>query len=218
MGPGGSHRGPINAPRAQHPISPMNPNAYQTMRPNSMGGPPPPQGGPNGQPCSGGMPISMPGGGPQRGGPNGGGWQGNPNVNYNVNSQSPAGQAIYAPGPPVTGGGPGTPGIMPSPQGSGPYSPATTAPVRDTTPGSQDGGQGMYIMKNVPNSNPMSQSNFGPMSDIGSMMMEPISSSPANESSTPDEYGIPNYENDQSEILKVKQNLQEEAKTFDNNY
>lgn len=239
MGPGGSHRGPINAPRAQHPISPMNPNAYQTMRPNSMGGPPPPQGGPNGQPCGGGMPISMtPGGGPQRGGPNGGGggggsggggWQNSPNVNYNVNSQSPAGQAIYAPGPPVTGGGPGTPGIMPSPQGSGPYSPATTAPVRDTTPGSQDGGQGIYIMKNVPSGNPMGQPNFGPMSDMGSMMMsdnmmEPIKSSPANGPSTPrpEEYGIPNYdqENDQTasaEILKVKQNLQEEAKklTFD---
>lgn len=194
MCPGGSHR-PINAPRAQHP------NAYAPM-------------------------------GPQRGGPMGGGvggWQGNSNVNYNVNSQSPAGQPIYGPPQPVTGGGPGTPGIMPSPQGSGPYSPATTAPVRDTTPSSQDGGQGIYMMKNVPSGNPMGQPNFGPMSGpsgMGSMMMpdnmmEPVKSSPA--SPRPDDYAIPSYdqENDQqsesAEVLKLKQNLQEEAKklTYD---
>lgn len=111
------------APPSMQPSNPRMPTGpHPQSRGVPMGGPPgqmgqfsmrPPV---NGQPQPNGqqMPINMPG-------PNQPGRQwGNNNINYN----SPSPGNHYGP-PQVSSGGPGTPGtIMPSPQGSAPYSPA----------------------------------------------------------------------------------------------
>ncbi|XP_076440190.1 single-stranded DNA-binding protein 3-like isoform X4 [Babylonia areolata] len=224
MEPRPGHPGMSPMQRMGHPggrmPGPMNP--YDSLQNYGMGprGPPP---NPNMGPGPGGMPpMSMPGGpgGPGPGQPGARGpWP-------------PTSSAEFGTGPPVAGGAPGTPGIMPSPQDSA------------------GSGDAMYMMKPgpgcPPGMPPMSGPGFmggpeGPMpmgpGDMPPVMngdMDVMKNSPANGRGTPrDEMppvsgagpgdmapymGPPYQDGDHTEsaaILKIKETMQEEAKRFE---
>ncbi|XP_070194554.1 single-stranded DNA-binding protein 3-like isoform X4 [Littorina saxatilis] len=130
---------------------PMNP--YESLQNYSMGprGPPPNS---NMGPGPGGMPpMSMPGG---PGGPGQPGSRGPwPPTSSNMPVYSSASPGNYNDfgGPPVTGGAPGTPGIMPSPQGEPSRTPTSFSPAFQDSAGS---GDAMYMMKQGPGGPPMS--------------------------------------------------------------
>jgi len=196
--------------------------------PGNMGQPFPSMRPPNGQPQpnNGQMPINMPGG-PNNGPPPGRQWANQ----MNYNSPSPGNHY----GPPVSQSGPapgtpGAPGIMPSPQGSAPYSPASHRMGTPNTGRDSSGpGDGMYpMMKNVSNfvmNEPPNLQHPTSSPCPTDSILESIKQSPSHPPDQPNpdhniDYNniVPYPENDQNEsaaIMKIKESMQEEAKRFE---
>ncbi|XP_076440188.1 single-stranded DNA-binding protein 3-like isoform X2 [Babylonia areolata] len=203
MEPRPGHPGMSPMQRMGHPggrmPGPMNP--YDSLQNYGMGprGPPP---NPNMGPGPGGMPpMSMPGGpgGPGPGQPGARGpWPPTSSAMPVYSSASPGNYNEFGTGPPVAGGAPGTPGIMPSPQGEPSRTPTSFSPAFQDSAGS---GDAMYMMKPgpgcPPGMPPMSGPGFmggpeGPMpmgpGDMPPVMngdMDVMKNSPANGRGTP---------------------------------
>ncbi|KAL8572233.1 hypothetical protein ACOMHN_022470 [Nucella lapillus] len=146
-------------PGARMP-GPMNP--YDSLQSYSMGprGPVPPPNTTMGPGPAGMPPMSMPGGpgapGPGQPGSRGpwpptssspgsrGPWPPTSSSMPAYSSASPGNYSEFAGGPPVGGGTPGTPGIMPSPQGEPSRTPTSFSPAFHDSAGS---GDAIYMMK-----------------------------------------------------------------------
>jgi len=217
MGPGGE---PFNGHPGDGDFFPMQGPPGMGPRMTPPRGP----GGPMG-PMGPGGPIYGPMRGPPPGGPmppissmgpGGPGGPGGPRPPWPPSSMSPYGHSSpgYV-GPPP--GGPGTP-IMPSPG-----------------PGPGPEGDPLYMMKNVPNSMPgegggglgsgTSSGGEGP-GGVNGDTLDNMKSSPATAPTTPREgdsnmeFNMPNFpqggeNNESAAILKIKADMQEEAKRFE---